>query len=97
VWRVSDPEVAAAWWTANARELPWRATRDIYAVWVSEVMAPQTTVGRAAEAWTRWTERWPTVESLAAASLAEVLVQWQGLGHPRRARDLHRSARLVAE
>src|SRR5207245_4213018 len=47
------------------------------------------------EAWRRWMQRWPSVESRAAASLAEVLAQWQGLGYPRRARDLHRSARIV--
>ncbi len=94
---VSDPEVEAIldWWTANARPLPWRSTRDVYAVWVSEVMSAQTTVNRAAEAWRRWMDRWPTVQALAAASLAEVLAQWQGLGYPRRARDLHRSARIV--
>jgi A/G-specific adenine glycosylase len=97
-WSVSDPEVAAVldWWSAHARPLPWRAGRDVYAVWVSEVMSAQTTVSRAAEAWVRWMERWPTVAALAAASLAEVLAQWQGLGYPRRARDLHRSARIVA-
>ena len=96
---VTDPEVAGIldWWAANARPLPWRASRDVYAVWVSEVMSAQTTVNRAAEAWTRWMARWPTVEALAAASLAEVLRQWQGLGYPRRARDLHRSARIVVE
>lgn len=96
---VSDPDVAAVldWWDAHARPLPWRSRRDIYAVWVSEVMSAQTTVNRAAEAWVRWMERWPTVEALAGASLAEVLGQWQGLGYPRRARDLHRSARIVAE
>jgi A/G-specific adenine glycosylase len=95
---VTDPEVAAVldWWTAHARPLPWRASRDVYAVWVSEVMSAQTTVNRAAEAWVRWMERWPTVHTLAAASLADVLGQWQGLGYPRRARDLHRSARVVA-
>lgn len=95
---MSDPEVAAvlAWWTANARDLPWRATRDPYAIWVAEVMSAQTTVGRAAAAWTRWMGRWPTVEDLASASLADVLAEWQGLGYPRRARDLHRSARTVA-
>jgi A/G-specific adenine glycosylase len=97
-WSVSDPELAAVldWWTVNARRLPWRASRDVYAVWVSEVMAAQTTVSRAAEAWVRWMERWPTVDALAAASLREVLGQWQGLGYPRRARDLHRSAQIVA-
>ena len=95
---VADPVLAAVldWWIAHARPLPWRATRDVYAVWVSEVMSAQTTVGRAAEAWVRWMERWPSVQALAAASLADVLRQWQGLGYPRRARDLHRSARIVA-
>jgi A/G-specific adenine glycosylase len=96
-WSVSDPELAAVldWWTATARPLPWRGSRDVYAVWVSEVMSAQTTVNRAAEAWVRWMERWPSVHALAAASLGDVLGQWQGLGYPRRARDLHRSARIV--
>lgn len=93
-----DPEVAAIlrWWMANRRDLPWRATRDVYGVWVSEVMSAQTTVSRAASAWTAWMERWPTVSALAQARLADVLGQWQGLGYPRRARDLHRAARIVA-
>jgi A/G-specific adenine glycosylase len=85
------------WWEANARRLPWRATRDVYAVWVSEAMSTQTAVSRAARAWVPWMARWPTVQALAGASLAEVLAQWQGLGYPRRARDLHRSARIVVE
>src|ERR1700744_4528054 len=95
---LTDPELAAVldWWTAHARPLPWRASRDVYAVWVSEVMSAQTTVNRAAEAWVGWMQRWPTVQALAAAPLADVLGQWQGLGYPRRARDLHRSARIVA-
>jgi A/G-specific adenine glycosylase len=94
---VTDLEVSAVvgWWTAHARELPWRASRDRYAVWVAEVMSIQTTVSRSAEAWTRWMERWPTVEALAAASLADILAEWQGLGYPRRARDLHRAAGIV--
>jgi A/G-specific adenine glycosylase len=94
----SDSSLAAvlSWWESCRRPLPWRASRDVYAIWISEVMSAQTTIGRAAEAWERWMARWPTVESLAAASLAEVLALWQGLGYPRRARDLHRSARIVA-
>jgi A/G-specific adenine glycosylase len=91
-----DPlDAVLDWWTANARPLPWRTSRDVYAVWVSEVMSAQTRVLRAAEAWVRTMARWPTVEALAAAPLAEVLGEWQGLGYPRRARDLHRSARIV--
>jgi A/G-specific adenine glycosylase len=94
---VADPEVTLVldWWSSNARELPWRSSRDVYAVWVAEVMSAQTTVSRSARAWVGWMQRWPTVGSLAAASLADVLAQWQGLGYPRRARDLHRSARIV--
>ena len=94
---VSDPPLATVleWWSGNARHLPWRASRDVYAIWVSEVMSAQTTVGRSAQAWVGWMERWPTVEALAGATLSEVLTVWQGLGYPRRARDLHRSARIV--
>ncbi len=69
----------------------------MYAIWISEVMSAQTAVTRAADAWVRWMARWPGVEALAEASLADVLLEWQGLGYPRRARDLHRSARLVVE
>jgi A/G-specific adenine glycosylase len=95
---VSDPAVVGVldWWDAHGRALPWRTTRDTYAIWVAEVMSVQTTVLRAATAWERWLARWPTVEALAAASLSDVLGQWQGLGYPRRARDLHRSAQIVA-
>jgi A/G-specific adenine glycosylase len=95
---VSDAPVTAVleWFSANARPLPWRQTRDVYGIWVSEVMSIQTQVQRAAPAWSAWMRRWPTVQELAAASLADVLEQWQGLGYPRRARDLHRCARVVA-
>ncbi|HET9073292.1 MAG TPA: A/G-specific adenine glycosylase [Solirubrobacteraceae bacterium] len=83
------------WWEHHRRELPWRASRDDYAIWVAEVMSVQTSVLRAVNVWERWMARWPRVEALAAASLAEVLVEWQGLGYPRRARDLHRGAAHV--
>ncbi|HEX5191429.1 MAG TPA: A/G-specific adenine glycosylase [Solirubrobacteraceae bacterium] len=98
-WTVSDPPVATVlkWWDANARPLPWRGTRDVYGVWVSEVMSTQTQVERVAPAWSAWMRRWPAVQALAAAPLADVLGQWQGLGYPRRARDMHRSARIVAD
>jgi A/G-specific adenine glycosylase len=93
---VSELASVLGWWDECARPLPWRATRDMYAVWVSEVMSAQTSVTRAAAAWERWMARWPTVSELAAAPLADVLGLWMGLGYPRRARDLHRAARIVA-
>ena len=66
----AELDAVIAWWEANRRELPWRATRDPYAVWVAEVMSAQTQVERAARAWRTWISRWPTVEALAAASLS---------------------------
>jgi A/G-specific adenine glycosylase len=94
---VMDPELKAVltWWDHHQRELPWRASRDVYAVWVAEVMSAQTTLLRAVAAWESWMSRWPTVAELAVATLAEVLGEWQGLGYPRRARDLHRAAQIV--
>jgi A/G-specific adenine glycosylase len=87
----------SAWFRKNGRDLPWRHTNDPYAILVSEVMLQQTQVERIIPRYERWLERWPTVEALAAASLAEVIVQWQGLGYNRRAVNLHRAARVVAE
>jgi A/G-specific adenine glycosylase len=85
-----------AWHAQIDRPLPWRSTRDPYAILVSEVMAQQTQAERVAPRWQRWLERWPTVESLAAASAAEVITEWQGLGYNRRALNLHRAAQQVA-
>jgi A/G-specific adenine glycosylase len=85
-----------AWYQANGRDLPWRKTRDPYAILVSEAMLQQTQVERVVPRWQRWLERWPTVEALAAASPADVIVEWQGLGYNRRAVNLHRAARAVA-
>jgi A/G-specific adenine glycosylase len=84
------------WFAATARPLPWRTTRDPYAILVSEVMAQQTQAERVAPRWERWLERWPTVESLAAAGAGEVIAEWQGLGYNRRALNLHRAAQHVA-
>ena len=86
-----------AWYSRHGRELPWRSTRDPYAILVSEVMLQQTQVERVVPHFQRWLERWPTVEALAGASPAEVIVAWQGLGYNRRAVSLHRAACTVAE
>jgi A/G-specific adenine glycosylase len=85
------------WFGEHARDLPWRKTRDPYAILVSEVMLQQTQVDRVVPRYLRFLERWPTVESLAAAATADVILEWQGLGYNRRAVSLHRAARIVAE
>jgi A/G-specific adenine glycosylase len=84
------------WFGEHGRELPWRRTRDPYAILVSEVMAQQTQVDRVVPRWERWLERWPTVEALANASPADAIREWQGLGYNRRALNLHRAAQYVA-
>ncbi len=86
-----------AWYASTARALPWRKTRDPYAILVSEVMLQQTQVDRVVPRYERWLARWPTVEALAAAPVGDVIVEWQGLGYNRRALLLHRAARQVAD
>jgi A/G-specific adenine glycosylase len=95
---VSAPveELLLEWFRAQGRDLPWRETRDPYAILVPEVMLQQTQVARVVPRYLAFLERWPTVEALAAASPAEVIREWQGLGYNRRALNLHRAARLVA-
>src|SRR5262245_31539065 len=84
------------WFAEHARQLPWRGTRDPYAILVSEVMLQQTQVERVVPRYRVWLERWPTVEALAGAPAADVIVAWQGLGYNRRGLNLHRAARQVA-
>jgi A/G-specific adenine glycosylase len=90
-------ESLLAWFREHARDLPWRRTRDPYAILVSEVMLQQTQVERVIPRFERWLERWPTPAALAAATAADVIREWQGLGYNRRALNLHRAARSVAE
>ena len=89
-------ELLLAWLRRNGRDLPWRRTRDPYAILVSEVMLQQTQVSRVIPRYTEWLARWPTVHALADASPADVIRAWQGLGYNRRALSLHRAARVVA-
>jgi A/G-specific adenine glycosylase len=89
-------ELLSAWYSDNARELPWRKTRDPYAILVSEVMLQQTQVERVVPRWLAWLGRWPDPAALAAASPAEVIRAWQGLGYNRRALNLHRAACAIA-
>ena len=87
-----------AWFGEHGRDLPWRRTRDPYAILVSEFMLQQTQVARVVPRYLAWLERWPSVESLAAATPADVIREWQGLGYNRRALNLHRAGcRIAAE
>ena len=88
----------ARWYRGHKRDLPWRLTRDPYAIWISEVMLQQTTVEVIAPRWKRFLRRFPTVEALAAAPERAVLAEWSGLGYYARARNLRRAAQaIVAE
>ena len=88
----------AEWYRREGRhELPWRQTRDTYAVLVSEVMLQQTQVSRVVPAYAAWLERWPTPAALAAASSADVIRAWAGMGYNRRALNLWRAAGAVVE
>ncbi len=95
-----DREIAGAlgaWFDRAARDLPWRRTRDPYAIWLSEVMLQQTRVETVIPYYERFLARFPTVRDLAAAELDQVLSLWSGLGYYRRARVLHLAAREVTE
>ena len=99
VERTADDDTAAvlAWGVPRLRDLPWRRTRDPWAVLVSEVMLQQTQVVRVVPRWHAFLARFPSVAACAAAPLGDVLREWHGLGYPRRARDLHATARRVVE
>jgi A/G-specific adenine glycosylase len=86
-----------AWFGEHGRDLPWRRTRDPYAILVSEVMLQQTQVERVVPRYLAWLDRWPTAEALAAAPLGDVIREWQGLGYNRRAVSLFRAARRIAD
>ena len=88
--------VLLEWFAANERNLPWRRTRDPYAILVSEVMLQQTQFERVVPRYVAWLERWPTVGALAVTPIADVLREWQGLGYNRRALNLHRAAAAVS-
>ncbi len=100
--RVSPPDPDAirtallAWWDIHSRELPWRNTRDPYAIWVSEIMLQQTRVQTVIPYYLRFLKQFPTVWALAKAPEQKVLKAWEGLGYYRRARNLHAAARQLA-
>ena len=84
------------WWDEGHADLPWRRTRDPYAIWISEIMLQQTQITTVIPYYERWLQRFPTVQELAAAPLADVLKLWEGLGYYSRARNLHAAAQMVA-
>ena len=84
-----------AWFKENGRALPWRETRDPYAIWLSEIILQQTRIEQGRPYWERFMRRWPTVNDLAAATEDEVLREWQGLGYYSRARNLHTAAKQI--
>ena len=85
------------WFDENRRDLPWRRSRDPYAIWVSEIMLQQTRVAAVLEHYARFMERFPAIKDLAAASEEDVLAHWSGLGYYRRARLLHKAAQFVGQ
>jgi A/G-specific adenine glycosylase len=96
-----DPKVFAqrllTWYDQHQRDLPWRADRDPYRVWLSEIMLQQTRVAAVLEHYRRFLKKFPDVRTLAAARQASVLAAWSGLGYYRRARMLHAAARVVVK
>ncbi len=84
-----------AWYESHRRDLPWRRSRDPYAIWVSEIMLQQTRVAAVAQRYEAFLKRFPSVHALALAEEEEVLALWSGLGYYRRARMLHKAAQVV--
>ena len=102
--RLKEPENRRAfqsaltdWFARHGRDLPWRHTRDPYAVMVSEFMLQQTQVVTVLDYYRRWLERFPTVRALADAPPEDVLRLWEGLGYYARARNLHRAAQTIRD
>lgn len=83
------------WYNKNQRELPWRDTKDPYKIWLSEIILQQTRIAQGIQYYYRFVEKFPNVESLAAATEDEVLSLWQGLGYYSRARNLHETAKTI--
>src|SRR5271156_5092715 len=83
------------WYQRHHRKLPWRATRDPYRIWVSEIMLQQTRVETVRPYYARWLRAFPTMRALARATDDRVLKLWEGLGYYSRARNLHRAAQIV--
>src|SRR5262245_40965588 len=89
------PPLLLRWFSENARDLPWRRTRDPYAIWVSEIMLQQTQVKTVIPYWERWMRELPTLAAAAKASPAKLHKLWEGLGYYTRVRNLQRAAQQI--
>ncbi|MCA9178992.1 MAG: hypothetical protein KDB14_31225, partial [Planctomycetales bacterium] len=96
-WRRQFRQRVRAWFRKHQRDLPWRRTRDLYAIWISEIMLQQTQVATVIPYYERFLKAFPDVAALAAAPEAEVLRRWEGLGYYRRARQLHLAAQTIVD
>jgi A/G-specific adenine glycosylase len=85
------------WFQHNARDLPWRRTRDPYAIWVSEIMLQQTQVDTVIPFWERWMRELPNIQSLASATPRKIHKLWEGLGYYTRVRNLQKAARAILQ
>lgn len=85
------------WYRKNARDLPWRRTKDPYKIWISEVMLQQTTVNTVIPYYERWIKLFPTVKHVAKTTLEDILRLWQGLGYYSRARNIHKASQIIVK
>ena len=90
-------EQLAKWYEINKRILPWREHLNPYHIWLSEIILQQTRVSQGMSYYLKFIKKFPSIESLASASIEEVLVQWQGLGYYTRARNLHKAANVIVK
>ncbi|OGW95747.1 MAG: A/G-specific adenine glycosylase [Omnitrophica WOR_2 bacterium GWC2_45_7] len=86
-----------SWYKKNARSLPWRKTKDPYKIWISEVMLQQTTVNAVIPYYERWVREFPSIADVSQAPLQKILKLWQGLGYYQRAKNIHKSAKIVCD
>jgi len=83
------------WYRANARNLPWRNTKDPYKIWISEIMLQQTTVNAVIPYYKKWIRKYPTVDHVAESSVQDILKSWQGLGYYSRAKNIHNASKIL--
>jgi len=86
-----------AWYRKHARDLPWRRSRNPYKIWISEIMLQQTTVNAVIPYYQRWIKAFPTIVHVAKAPLQKILKSWQGLGYYARAKNIHKSAKIICD